>query len=153
MLYRFYRGKFGKCFSQTFCEVVAYLGEYNKNSTLKLIRSTDRIYNNQEEYVDFGPTMVLYCRGPVWTLPPKQAWVITAEMKRRPALTRYLTDRYTSGKVTVDVLFIAAFAYNCWRFLGGAHPQREVVNSSCAWMKNTFRSLSWRKCRLPRLRK
>lgn len=43
--------------------------------------------------------MVLYCRGPVWTLPPKQVGVSTTEMKGRPALTRYLTDKYTSGKV------------------------------------------------------
>lgn len=87
-----------------FYEVVVHLGEYNERSTCKLIRATDQIDHNQEEYVDFGPTMVLYCRGPVWTLPPKQAWVITAEMKRRPALTRYLTDKYTSGKVTTTIM-------------------------------------------------
>lgn len=53
----------------------------------------------QEEYMEFGPILVLYCRGPVWTTPPEKVGIIITPFKGRPALTRYLAGKYTAGKV------------------------------------------------------
>ena len=47
----------------------------------------------------FGPVFVLYCRGPVWTTPPQKKGIVVTSLNGRPALTRYLTDKYSSGKV------------------------------------------------------
>lgn len=47
----------------------------------------------------FGPVLVLYCRGPLWTTAREKVGIKVTSLKGRPTLTRYLTEKYTGGKV------------------------------------------------------
>lgn len=53
----------------------------------------------QEEYIKFGPTLVLHCRAPSWTAPVEKVGVEIVELRGRPALTRYLAKTYMDGEV------------------------------------------------------
>ena len=49
--------------------------------------------------MSFGPVFVLYCRGPVWTTAPQKAGIVVTSLTGRAALTQYLTEKYSTGKV------------------------------------------------------
>ena len=57
-------------------------------------------FHHQKDYVKFGPILVLRCRdGPEWTTSPKNIEVTEQTLRGRPALTRYLMDKYMGGEV------------------------------------------------------
>ncbi|CAM9660401.1 unnamed protein product, partial [Ectocarpus sp. 12 AP-2014] len=58
----------------------------------------------QEEYSQFGPVFVLYCRGLMWTTAPPNPGITVAALKGRSAITRYLTNKYTAGKLSLGIL-------------------------------------------------
>ncbi|CAM9661819.1 unnamed protein product, partial [Ascophyllum nodosum] len=58
----------------------------------------------KKDYVKFGPILVLCCRGPEWTTSPKNIEVTEQALRGRPALTRYLMDKYMGGELSLDVL-------------------------------------------------